>query len=152
MTHLQYTMLVKPAVACAAWHITFGNRCLNCGWEERKQPMTLQDAMKVVEAKIPASIDETVKVRLHRAYDIVRQNGSGYVLTKSNSTVNPLPGGYVWHVHKASTAPAFSSDSLEAFYTVDAEGCSCPDVSRARAGLCKHRIATMLMVEMEKEV
>lgn len=112
--------------------------------------MTLQEAMKAVEQKVPASSDETVRARLHRAYDIVRQNGSGYVITKSNSTVNALEGGYVWHVHKASTAPAFSSDDSSAFYTVDSSGCNCPDVERARAGLCKHRLATMLLQEMEQ--
>ena len=114
--------------------------------------MTLQDAMKVLETKIPVATDDTVKVRLNRAYDIVRQNGSGYVLTKSNSTIKPLTGGYIWHIHKASTAPAFSSDDSSAFYTVNAEGCNCPDATggKARAGLCKHRLATMLMIEMEK--
>jgi hypothetical protein len=75
----------------------------------------------------------------------------GYTITKSNSRIRPFDGGYVWHIHKESTAPAFSSETSEAFYTVDAEGCNCPDATgRARAGLCKHRIATMLFTVMEQ--
>ena len=32
-THQEQRDLVKPVVPCAAWHITFGGRCLNCGWD-----------------------------------------------------------------------------------------------------------------------
>lgn len=102
--------------------------------------MTLQQAYLNVSAKIPVE-DTKVKQRLERAYDIVQCNGSGYVITKSM-----LQGEYVWHIHKASTSP--TDASAVSMYTVDSEGCNCPDAITARAGLCKHRLATMMMREM----
>jgi hypothetical protein len=33
MTHKEASAFRRPVVPCAAWHITFGGRCLNCGWE-----------------------------------------------------------------------------------------------------------------------
>lgn len=104
---------------------------------------TLQQAFLNVSARIPTE-DIKVKQRLERAYDIVACNGSGYVVTKSM-----LQGVYVWHVHKASTSPTDTAAS--SMYTVNADGCSCPDAITARAGLCKHRLATMIVSEMEKE-
>src|SRR5437773_2084295 len=79
-------------------------------------------------------------------YQRALHNGQGYTITKSRRV-----GCYIWHIHKASTAPAFSSQQSEAVYTIDSDGCNCPDATTARAGLCKHKLATMLVVEMEKE-
>jgi len=112
--------------------------------------MTLQAAFKVIEGRVPVE-DPTVKARLNRAYDIVRQNGQGYHLTKSNRTEDSIEG-YIWHIHKASTAAIVSGEDSSAFYTVDSGGCNCPDaIGRARAKLCKHKLATMIMLEMQKD-
>lgn len=35
MTHIEYTKQVTPVVPCAAWHLTFEGRCLNCGYAPR---------------------------------------------------------------------------------------------------------------------
>lgn len=35
MTHHEYTKQVKPVVPCAAWHLTFEGRCLNCGYDPK---------------------------------------------------------------------------------------------------------------------
>lgn len=102
--------------------------------------MNLQQAFLTVANKIPVE-DIKVKQRLDRAYDIVQCNGSGYAVTKSLRHSE-----YVWHVHKASTS---SLDSTPTMYTIDTDGCSCPDAITARAGLCKHKIATMIVAEME---
>ena len=32
-THRAHSAAVRPAVPCAAWHVTFGGRCLNCGFD-----------------------------------------------------------------------------------------------------------------------
>jgi hypothetical protein len=34
-THKEYSRRVlgkTPAIYCASWHMTFGGKCLNCGW------------------------------------------------------------------------------------------------------------------------
>lgn len=31
--HSERTIGKSPATHCAAWHITFGGRCLNCGFD-----------------------------------------------------------------------------------------------------------------------
>lgn len=103
--------------------------------------MTLQQAYLNVSAKVPVE-DYKVKQRLERAYEIVNCNGSGYAITKSM-----LQGEYVWHVHKASTSP--TDTGAVSMYTIDGDGCNCTDAISVRAGLCKHRLATMLMREME---
>jgi hypothetical protein len=103
--------------------------------------MNLQQAFLTVASKIPVE-DIKVKQRLDRAYDIVQCGGSGYAITKSLRH-----NEYAWHVHKASTSPL---DTTATMYTVDGEGCSCPDAVSARAGLCKHKLATMIVAEMEK--
>ena len=33
MTHREHERYVRPAVPCSANHITFGGRCLNCGFD-----------------------------------------------------------------------------------------------------------------------
>ena len=42
MTHKEYSKTVlgeTPPVYCAAWHITFGGKCLNCGFEPEQIEM-----------------------------------------------------------------------------------------------------------------
>lgn len=100
--------------------------------------MTLQEAYTIVESKIIAS-DPQVKRRLDRAYDIIRTEGQGYVLTKSM-----LHGQYIWHIHKASTAPIASGIDSSQMYTVDSDSCNCPDAATARGKWCKHKLAVMI--------
>ncbi len=33
MTHYEYTQKINPPQPCTAAHITFGGRCLNCGYD-----------------------------------------------------------------------------------------------------------------------
>lgn len=40
MTHYEWTKTHKQAVPCASWHITFGGRCLNCGYDPN--PKTIE--------------------------------------------------------------------------------------------------------------
>lgn len=105
--------------------------------------MTLQQAYLNVSKRIPVE-DIKVKQRLERAYDIVAAHGSGYAVTKSM-----LHNEYVYHVHKASTNA--TDTSATRMYTIDADGCNCPDAITARAGLCKHKLATMIVKEMEQQ-
>jgi len=98
--------------------------------------MNLAQAVFNLSLSIPVS-DKSINDRLNRAYDIVRSLGQGYTFT--------LVSNGVYKVHKESTAPAFSSTESSADYTVDTRSCTCPDFERARAGLCKHRLAVMLI-------
>lgn len=41
-THKEYSESVQPVVPCAVWHITFGGRCLNCGWKGEPYETLLQ--------------------------------------------------------------------------------------------------------------
>jgi len=38
MTHKEYMDKIKPTAPCASWHITFGGRCLNCGYDPEEEP------------------------------------------------------------------------------------------------------------------
>ena len=103
--------------------------------------MNLQQAYLNISSKIPVD-DIKVKQRLDRGYDMVRLNGQGYTIV-----------GYVdlgqWQVHKASTS--LLEDNSHS-YDVSLTDCTCPDFTSARGGLCKHRLAVMLLTEMEKEM
>lgn len=107
--------------------------------EERDIVTHLAQAMLTVSQRVP-SADKSVQDRLNRAYDIVRALGEGYTITAVTNGV--------YKVHKASTAPAFSSADSSRDYVTDNRSCSCPDFEKARAGLCKHRLAVMLLEEM----
>lgn len=96
---------------------------------------TLAQAMLNLSARLPIE-DKKVSDRLNRAYDIVRLLGQGYSITKKEN-------GY--EVYKESTSLL---EDKSVYYWVEHGQCSCPDNSTARAGLCKHVLATMLMSEM----
>ena len=113
-------------------------RCQYLGTRKGKA-MTLQQAFLNVAATQPTS--EDVKRRLDRAYDIVRSNGSGYSLQR------PLHKGDAWKVHKASTQ-LLEDNSIT--YLVSSAICTCPDFVSARGGMCKHRLAVAMMIEMEE--
>lgn len=36
MTHYEFMMKYSPGNICSARHLTFGNRCLNCGYDPKK--------------------------------------------------------------------------------------------------------------------
>jgi hypothetical protein len=105
---------------------------------------SLSQALFILSTKLPTE-DIKVKQRVERAYDIVRQLGSGYAITPR---IHPVTQELSYQVYKESTS-LLEDNSV--YYTVDCNGCSCPDASSARAGLCKHRLATMLLEEMQAE-
>ena len=103
--------------------------------------MNIQQAMINIAARIPVS-DPTVQARLDRAYDICISQG--YSLQKNADKS--------WSVYRASTSLLEDSSAQ---YTVSKDtGCTCPDADpvsgKARAGLCKHRLAVAIKEEMCK--
>jgi hypothetical protein len=127
---------------------------------------SLAQAYLDVSLRIPID-DIKVKQRLDRGYEIV--NGYGYkiipqveffcyctvcktvlapdIYEHCNEVTKGLPkhtGSY--EVQKASTSLL---EDTSARYTVDKDSCTCPDYPTARGGLCKHRLAVMLLQEME---
>lgn len=79
-----------------------------------------------------------MKQRFERAYnDIIV--GYGYSIEHLSD------GEYV--ISKASTSLL---DDTSVCYAVTASSCTCPDYDTARAGLCKHRMAVMVVEEMKK--
>lgn len=105
---------------------------------------SLSQALFILTTKLPME-DIKVKQRVERAYDIVRQLGSGYNISPM---VNPATGETFYQVYRESTS-LLEDNSV--YYTVNQQGCTCPDAMTARAGLCKHRLATMLIEEMQAE-
>jgi len=99
--------------------------------------MKLQQAYLNVAARLPSTPD--IKVRLDRAYDIIRCNGEGY------SIQLPFKAGQPYTVHKASTSLL---EDTSVSYTVTPQSCTCPDAAKTRTGLCKHRLAILLLQEM----
>lgn len=96
---------------------------------------SLQQAWFNLAARLPIE-DIKVEQRLDRAKEIVRSLGMGY-------SIKSATNGY--RVYKESTSLLEDNSVI---YWVDRDGCSCPDGKTARAGLCKHRLATMLIEEM----
>jgi len=103
--------------------------------------VNLAEAYLAVSERIPIE-DIKVKQRLDRAYDIIRANGSGYTITRYNTTE-----GDKYRIFRASTQLL---EDNSAVYTTDTKSCTCPDAEKCRAGLCKHRLAIMLLVEMQQ--
>ena len=90
----------------------------------------LDQAFLDIASQVPVQ-DNSVMIRLQRAYDIIETLGEKY-------TIEDSAGAYaVFNIADGKT------------YIVNTEGCTCPDAQeRARAGLCKHRLATMLYAAM----
>jgi len=101
---------------------------------------SLMQAMIDVGARLPLT-DMKVKQRFERAYEIARcllTTNGGYEVKEIT------PGNYDMH--------RVSSSLLEdngVHYTVNRERCTCPDYETARAGLCKHRMAIMLIEDVK---
>lgn len=87
-----------------------------------------------VSLRIPIE-DPKVKQRLDRGYNIVSEYG--YEIVPCGA------GAYL--VQKASTSMLVD---MSAEYRVTSEHCTCPDFATARAGLCKHRLAVMIVEDM----
>jgi len=96
-----------------------------------------------VSQRLPIE-DIKVRQRLDRAYEIV--NGHGYDI---EPVYNSLEVVIIdsWLIHKESTS-LLEDNHVQ--YCVDSESCTCPDYTTARGGLCKHRIAVILVQEMMK--
>jgi SWIM zinc finger len=95
---------------------------------------SIKEAYFTLSLKLPVE-DKKVKDRLDRAVEII--NGYGYEVHKVQSDS--------WQVWKSSTSLL---DDTSMCYDVSVKSCTCPDYETARAGLCKHRLAIMLIVEM----
>lgn len=101
--------------------------------------MNIQQAYLVVSAKIPSD-DIKVKQRLDRGYDILQSYGYTIQLLDEEKQV--------YSVHRASTQ-LLEDNSIT--YEVSVSSCTCPDFDTARGNLCKHRLAIMMLVEMNKD-
>jgi len=91
---------------------------------------TAGEAFDYIRSVLPK--DEAILARLHRGYQIV--TGYGYEVKWDGR------GSYI--ISKASTA--LLEDNSKAYY-VSADSCTCPDFPSARGGLCKHRLAVMII-------
>jgi hypothetical protein len=98
-------------------------------------------AYVVIAQQLP--LDEKIMQRLDRAKNDVLGYGYDVMATE----VNPF-GRMVYRVSKASTTLLEDNGHT---YTVSNTSCNCPDYETARGGLCKHRLAIMILEEMERE-
>ncbi len=103
---------------------------------EQTMSVSLAQAYINLSQRLPIS-DISVQRRLDRAYDIFISHG--YTI---------IGAGDTWTVSRASTNLL---EDNSATYRVTANSCTCPDGSEggaARAGLCKHVLAVMLVKEI----
>jgi len=101
--------------------------------------VTQMEAYLRVAERLPID-DPSVLRRLERAdRDIL--SGYGYDITPC------ALDQHKYCVTKLSTAPMGTGEG-DTVYIVSRDACTCPDVSTARAGLCKHRLAIMIYEEM----
>lgn len=101
--------------------------------------MTLREAVAIIEAELPIE-DINIKRRVERAYGIV--TSQGYTVHQVSADV--------WHVSRASTS-LFEDNSQTYKVSLPEHSCTCPDFGSVRGGLCKHRIAVMILQEMQRE-
>lgn len=99
-------------------------------------PKNLNEALLAVAATLPVE-DPQVQRRVDRAEGILK--GYGYAIATTAT-----PGLY--HITKGSTSLL---EDNEHTYRVDSNTCECPDFETVRAGLCKHRIAVLILEEMK---
>lgn len=98
----------------------------------------LNIAVLNVAATLPID-DSAVSRRLDRAEnDILR--GYGYSIAETGRA-----GQYC--ITKASTSLL---EDNEHSYIVSSQSCNCPDFESARGNLCKHRLAVMILEEMQR--
>jgi hypothetical protein len=99
--------------------------------------MTLSEASAALARKLPLE-NPSLRRRFDRAYDMIRM--PGYELKKQPD------GCYI--VEKLSSSLI---DDTSALYYVTDTSCTCPDYQTLLQGLCKHRIAIMLLELIEGE-
>lgn len=92
-----------------------------------------------IAAQLPN--DAAIMKRLDRAKNDVLSYG--YDVVQAGIAVD---GKRLYFVSKASTTLL---EDTSARYEVTNKTCTCPDYETARAGLCKHRLAVMILQEME---
>lgn len=104
----------------------------------QESPMkSLRQAYFDLSLRLPVE-DIKVLQRLDRGYDITQSYG--YTIDKVSSSD--------YHIHRESTSLL---DDNAITYIVTKDSCTCPDYETARGGLCKHRLAVMLLEEMMKD-
>lgn len=101
--------------------------------------MTKKQAYINVLERLP--FDPKIVQRLDRASEQVL--GYGYEVKHAGIATS---GERLYYISKASTSLL---DDNGHTYGVTNKTCNCPDFETARAGLCKHRLAVMLLEEME---
>jgi hypothetical protein len=99
--------------------------------------MTLSEASAVLARKLPLE-NPSLRRRFDRAYDMIRM--PGYELTRQPD------GSYI--VEKLSSS--LIEDTSALYYVTDTS-CTCPDYQNLLQGLCKHRLAVMLLEAMNEE-
>jgi len=97
--------------------------------------INLHQAMFNVASKLPLT-DKSIAIRLDRAYQIIKEGGYD---------IDDV-GDSTYVIKKASTS-LLSDNSHQ--YLVTKKECNCPDYETARAGLCKHRLAVLILEEMK---
>lgn len=104
-------------------------------------PKSKKEATALIAEKMPD--EEDVLRRLYRAEQDVL--GYGYDITADQGGTDKS----VWIVSKLSTSPMGASNNDSSSYIVDDNSCTCPDFEKARGNLCKHRLAIMILEEMQ---
>lgn len=59
MTHYEYTRQHKPATPCTAARLTFGGRCLNCGFDPEESRRAMFNEAKEIDARYALNHDRT---------------------------------------------------------------------------------------------
>lgn len=102
---------------------------------------TKDQAYVTIAQQLP--LDEKIMQRLDRAKNDVLSFGYDIKITRTNDRRQ-----MVYLISKASTTLLEDNGHT---YTVTSNTCNCPDYETARAGLCKHRLAIMILEEMERD-
>ena len=102
---------------------------------------TKDQAYVSISQQLP--LDEKLLKRLDRAKNDVLSYGYDVLCIGIDAD-----GAKLYQISKASTT--LLEDTSKS-YEVTHSTCTCPDYPEARAGLCKHRLAIMILEEMEKE-
>ena len=104
--------------------------------------MDFKQAFLNVSSRIPTE-DESVFKRLNRAYDIIKGTVQDNVYAIEGDS-------YTTYTIKKTHSSLFGEDTKYYVVNVEDKICTCPDFDTARSGLCKHRLAVMILMEMEK--
>lgn len=105
--------------------------------------MNLQQAFLNVSQRIPTN-DGNISKRLNRAYDIIKGTVQDNIYAIEGN-------GYQTYTIKKTHSSLFGEETTEYTVNIYDKTCSCPDFETARSGLCKHRLAVMILMEMQKQ-